>query len=94
MAVDEGFTENLGLRNVVEALLHDVLLNLLEVLDVLAVGQLVEVDAMRFVAPEPDDLGGRGHALVAGEEESLEDVGEVAEVEDVVELHGGRHEHL
>jgi hypothetical protein len=94
MAIDERFTENLGLRNIVEALLHDVLLHLLEVLDVLAVGQLVEVDAMRFVAPEPDDLGGRGHALVAGEEESLEDVGEITEVEDVVELDGGWHEHL
>ncbi len=94
MAIDERFTENLGLRDIVEALLHDVLLHLLKVLDVLAVGQLVEVDAMRLVAPEPDDLGGRGHALVAGEEESLEDVGEIAEVEDVMELHGGWHEHL
>ncbi len=94
MAIDERFAENLGLRDIVEALLHDVLLHLLEVLDVFAIGQLVEVDTVRLVAPEPDDLGGRGHALVAGEEESLEDVGEVAEVEDVVELHGGRHEDL
>jgi hypothetical protein len=47
-----------------------------------------------LVTPEPDNLGGGGDALVAGEEEALEHVGEVAKVEDVVELDGRRHEHL
>ena len=49
---------------------------------------------MRLVTPQPDDLRRRWDALVRGEEEALEHVGEVAEVEDVVELHRGGHEHL
>ena len=55
---------------------------------------LVHVDPLGLVAPEADDLGGGGDAVVGGEEEPLEDVGEVAQVEDVVELDGRRHEHL
>ena len=45
---------------------------------------------LRLVAPQPHDLGGRGDAVVGGEEEPLEDVGEVAQVEDVVELESSR----
>ena len=55
---------------------------------------LVHVDPLGLVAPEADDLCGGGDAVVGGEEEPLEDVGEVAQVEDVVELDGRRHEHL
>ena len=94
MTVDERLAQDLRLRDVVKALLHDVLLNLFEVLDVLAVGQLVQVDPVSLVAPEPDDFRRSRDALVAGEQEALEHVGQVAEVEDVVELDGGRHEHL
>ena len=94
VTVDEGLGEHLALWNVVELLLEDVFLDLLEVLDVLVVGQLVHVDPLRLVAPQPHDLGGRGDAVVGREEEPLEDVGEVPQVEDVVELDGGWHENL
>ena len=49
---------------------------------------------MRFVTPQSDYFCGRPHAVVGGEEQALEHVGQVPKVEDVVELHGGRHEHL
>ncbi len=44
--------------------------------------------------PESSYFRGGRDALVAGEEQALEDVGEVTQVEDVVELHGRWHEDL
>ena len=68
MAVDEGLAEHFALGYVVEALLDDVLLHLFKVLNVLAVGQLVQVDPVRLVAPEPHNLSGGGDALVGGKQ--------------------------
>ena len=94
VAVDERLAEDFRFWDVIEALLHDVFLNLFKVFNVLPVGKFVEVDPMCFVAPEPDNFSGGGHTLVAGEEQALEDVGKVAEVEDVVKLDGCWHENL
>ena len=94
MTVDERLAQDFGLWDVVEALLHDVLLDLFEVFDVLTVGELVKVDPVSLVAPEPHDLRRGRDALVAGEEKALEHVGKVAKVEDVVKLDSCWHEHL
>jgi hypothetical protein len=51
MTIDERFTENFRFRNIVEGLLHDVALNFLEVLDVFAVGQLVQINSVGLVTP-------------------------------------------
>ena len=51
MTIDERFTEDFRFRNIVEGLLHDVALNLLEVFDVLAVGQFVQINSMGLVTP-------------------------------------------
>lgn len=94
MAVDQRLGQNLCLRDVIKALLENVLLHLLEVLNVLAISQLVQVDTMGFMTPQPHNLSWSGHTLIGGEEETLEDVGQVTEVEDVMELDCSGHEHL
>lgn len=78
----------------VEVLLDDVHLDLVEGVDVLLLGELVAVDALRLMHPEAHQVGGLGEAVVAAEEEPLEHVGQVAQVEDVVELDGRGQEHL
>ncbi len=52
MTIDERFTENFRFRNIIEGLLHDVALNFLEVLDVFAIGQFVEINSVGFVTPK------------------------------------------
>ena len=49
---------------------------------------------VRLMTPEPNYFCGRPDALVGGEQEALENVGQIPEVEDVMELDRRRHEHL
>ena len=56
VAIDEGFAEHLALGDVVKALLDDVFLHLLKVLDVLGVSQLVQVDTVSLVTPQPAQI--------------------------------------
>ena len=60
----------------------------------LAVCQLVLVDPLDLVTPQPDQRLGTLAALGGGEQQALEHVGEVPQVEDVVELHRSWGKHL
>ena len=70
MTVDERFAEHFALRDVVEALLDDVFLHLLKVLNVFAVRQLVKVDPVGLVTPQPDNLCRRRDAFVRGKQQA------------------------
>ena len=68
MAIDERLVKGFGLWTVIKALLDDVLLNLLEVLDILVVCELVHVHSVGFVAPETDDVQRARDAIVGSKD--------------------------
>ena len=68
MAVDERLVEGFSLRNVIKALLDDVLLDLFKVLNVLVVRQLVHVDSMGFVTPQSNYVQRTGDAVIGGKD--------------------------
>ena len=56
VTIDKWLAKHFSFRNVVEALLDDVFLHLLKVLDVLGVSQLVQVDTVSLVTPQPGQI--------------------------------------
>ena len=68
VAVNERLVEGFSLRDVIKALLDDVLLDLFKVLNVLVVRQLVHVDPMGFVAPQSNNVQRTGDAVIGGKD--------------------------
>ena len=70
MTVDKWLAQHFSFRDVVETLLDDVFLHLFKVLDVFAVRQLVEVDAVGLMTPKPDNLSWRRDGLIGGKQQA------------------------
>jgi len=62
----------------------------IERLHVSAVHKFIPVDPTGLMDPEPDEIDGVADTVEAGEEQTLEDVGDVTQVEDIVKAYGCR----
>ena len=87
-------TKNLINIHIIETLLDDVLQRFVVSLNIFIVRQFIFVDSVDLVGPQTDEALRVGSAFCGGEEEALEHVGEISQVKDVVELHGGGREYL
>ena len=94
MAIDQWFAQHFQFRDVIKTFLDDVFLKLFKIFNVFVVSQFVHVDPVRFMAPESDNVQRGGGAVIGGEQQALEDIGQVPKVEDVVELDRCWHENL
>ena len=81
-------------ENYLECFLADVFLELVVSLYVLVVCELVPVHSVSLMNPQPDKGLCLRHAVIGGKQQSLEHIGQVSEVEDVVELDSCWRENL